>query len=87
MLSEQDMVSNPYVAANYVELLFLFLHDNKAGLIHEVFADNRVALKNLTHGLIQFYCSIAITGRSNQFYEKFKYRFYANKIFTSLWAH
>jgi hypothetical protein len=87
LLSEQEIVSNPYVAASYVELLFLFLHDNKAGLMHEVFKNNPVALKNLTYGLIRFYCSIAITGRSNQFYEKFKYRFYANKIFTTLWAH
>lgn len=36
--------------------------------------------------MIKFYCSIALTGRSHQFYEKFKYRFFANKIFSTLWT-
>lgn len=87
LLAEQDIVTNPYIAASYVELIFYFLHDNKASLLHEALRSNRVALRNLTFGLIRFYCVIAITGRSNQFYEKFKYRFYANKIFTTLWTH
>ena len=43
--------------------------------------------KNLTFGLVRFYCGIANTGRSNQFYEKFKYRQCANKIFTTLWRY
>lgn len=86
LLSDQEIVTNPYIAANYVELLFMFLHDSKAGIMYEVFKSSTVALSNLTLGLIRFYCSIAITGRSNQFYEKFKYRYEANKIFTSLWT-
>ncbi len=87
LLSDQTIVSNPYVAADFIELLFMFLHDNKAGVMGELFRGSRVAHRNLTEGLIKFYCNIAITGRSSAFYEKFKYRFYANKIFTSLWAH
>ena len=43
--------------------------------------------KNLTFGLIRFYFGIANTGRSNQLYEKFKYRQMANKIFTTLWIY
>ena len=81
------MVTNPYIAAEYVELIFLFLHDNKAGIMNEIFRRSEVATRNLTFGLIQFYCNIALTGRSNQFYEKFKYRYYANKIFTTLWLN
>lgn len=68
LLSEQDIVSNPYVAASYVELIFLFLYDNKAGIMHEIFKNSHIAMRNLTIGLIRFYCNIAITGRSNQFY-------------------
>ena len=86
LMAEQEIVTNPYISANYVELLFMFLYDNKAGIMGEIFRSSPVAVNNLTFGLIQFYCNIALTGRSNQFYEKFKYRYYANKIFTTLWA-
>ena len=55
--------------------------------MYDVFRTNLVAHHNLTFSLIRFYCDIAVTGSSNQFYEKFRYRFYVNKIFTSLWQH
>jgi hypothetical protein len=55
--------------------------------MYQVFKNNFVAHYNLTNGLIHFYCDIAVTGSSHAFYQKFKYRFYVNKIFTSLWAH
>ncbi len=61
--------------------------ENKSGLMSQVFSNNKTAHLNLTYGLIKFYCDIAVTGSSHQFYSKFKYRFYVNKIFTSLWAH
>jgi hypothetical protein len=41
----------------------------------------------MTPGLVRFYSDIAFTGSSHQFYSKYKYRFYANKIFTTLWQH
>jgi len=87
LLADHEIVTNPYISASYVELIFYFLHDSKASMIGEVLRTNKVALRNLTFGLIRFYCVIAVTGRSNQFYEKFKYRFYDNKIFTTLWIH
>lgn len=55
--------------------------------MYEVFRTNQVAQQNLTFSLMRFYNDIAVTGSSTQFYEKFNYRFYANKIFTSLWQH
>jgi hypothetical protein len=55
--------------------------------MYQVFKNNYVAHYNLTNGLIHFYCDIAVTGSSHAFYQKFKYRFYVNKIFSSLWAH
>ena len=55
--------------------------------MYDVFRTNIVAQQNLTFSLIRFYCDIAVTGSSHQFYSKFKYRFYVNKIFTSLWQH
>jgi len=75
------------MAGNFVELLFFFLHETKTGIMYQVFKTNELAQVNLTNGLIRFYCDIAVTGSSHQFYSKFKYRFYVNKIFTSLWAH
>ena len=87
LLSEQDIVTNPYIAAGYIEMIFSFLHDPKAGIVHEQLKESYVVSQNFTVGLINFYCGIANTGRSNQFYEKFKYRHYANKIFTALWVH
>lgn len=55
--------------------------------MYQVFKNNSVAHRNLTVNLVRFYCDIAVTGSSHQFYTKFKYRFYVNKIFTSIWAH
>lgn len=34
LLSEQEIVTNPYISAGYVEMLFSFLHDPKPGIIH-----------------------------------------------------
>lgn len=70
-----------------MELIFYFLMDSKAGIVHEQLRSSAVVGRNFTYGLIRFYCGIANTGRSNQFYEKFKYRMYANKIFTTLWSY
>jgi ubiquitin conjugation factor E4 B len=70
-----------------VELIFFFLLENKTGMMSEVFRTNAVAHRNMTLALIKFYCDIAVTGSSHQFYSKFKYRSYVNKIFTSLWNH
>lgn len=36
---------------------------------------------------MKFYCDIAVTGSSHQFYSKFKYRQFANRIFMALWVH
>lgn len=55
--------------------------------MYQVFKTNWVAHTNLEIGLVRFYCDIAVTGSSHQFYSKFKYRFYIHKIFTSLWIH
>ena len=35
LLSEQEVVTNPYLSAEFVELIFLWLHDPKSGIIHE----------------------------------------------------
>lgn len=55
--------------------------------MYEIFKSNPVAHRNLVLSLIKFYSDIAVTGSANAFYEKFKYRSYVNKIFTSIWAH
>jgi hypothetical protein len=44
-------------------------------------------VENITVGLVKFYSDIANTGRSHQFYSKYKYRYFSNKIFTVLWRH
>lgn len=36
---------------------------------------------------MKFYCDIAVTGSSHQFYSKFKYRQFVNRIFMALWVH
>ena len=85
-MADNGISSNPYMAGNFVELLFYFLHETKTNIMQTVFHKNKVAHQNFTNGLIRFYCDIAVTGSSHQFYSKFKYRFYVNKIFTSLWT-
>lgn len=68
-------------------MLYMLLWDERAKVVHEQLRSSEVVVRNLTFGLIRFYCGIANTGRSNQFYEKFKYRQCANKIFTTLWTY
>lgn len=58
---------------------------SKANIISEQLKTNPVALANITAGLIKFYVDIAFTGSSHQFYSKYKYRYFANKIFLVLW--
>ena len=87
LLSEQDIVTNPYISAGYIEMIFSFLHDSKAGMVHEQLRSSAVVTNNLSSGLIRFYCNIGQTGRANQFFEKFKYRQMTNKIFTTLWTY
>lgn len=55
--------------------------------MYQAFKTNAVCHKNLTFGLIKFYCDIAVTGSSHQFYSKFKYRQFVNRIFMALWSH
>lgn len=52
----------------------------------DVFKTNRTAHQNLALAMMRFYSDIAVAGAANQFYEKFKYRQFVNKIFTSVWA-
>lgn len=55
--------------------------------MYQALKSNTVAQKNLTLALMRFYCDIAVTGSTQAFYEKFKYRQYANRIFMALWLH
>lgn len=55
--------------------------------MYDAFKTNAVCHRNLTYVLMKFYCDIAVTGSSHQFYEKFTYRQYVNRIFMGLWAH
>ena len=74
ILSEEGIVSNPYIGANFVELISFFLYENKTGIMHDVFKTNTIAHKNLTLALMKFYCDIAVTGSNLQFYLKWRYR-------------
>lgn len=87
ILSEEAIVSNPYIGASYVELIFFLLYESKSGIMYDVFKSNVVAHRNLTLALMRFYCDIAVTGSSHQFYSKFRYRQCVNKILMSLWVH
>jgi hypothetical protein len=87
ILSDENIISNPYIGANFLELIFYFLYESKTGIMYQVLKTNTVCLNNLTFELMKFYCDIAVTGSSHQFYEKFKYRQFANRIFMALWVH
>ena len=87
ILSEEAIVTNPYIGANFVELIFFFLYESKSAIMYDVFKTNVVGHRNLTLALMKFYCVIAVTGSAHQFYSKFKYRQCVNRIFMSLWVH
>lgn len=55
--------------------------------MYQAFKTNGVCHRNLTYCLMKFYCDIAVTGSSHQFYSKFRYRQFANRIFMALWFH
>jgi len=83
VLSEIDVISNPYTKAKILQLVAFIGHDNPQ--IENVYANNDVAIKNLTRALVKFYIDIEFTGQSQQFYAKFEYRHYCQMIFKSMW--
>ena len=87
LLAENEISSNPYLCANYIEMIFYFLHLNKSSIVSEQLKNNQIALTNITPGLVKFYSDIAFTGSSHQFYSKYKYRLCVNKILMTLWKH
>lgn len=89
-LGRPNYISNPYVKAKFVELMFfgiLEFNANTPGFFAEVVDNEELALKYLVHSLMQFYIDVERTGASSQFEDKFNTRYYISKIFRHIWKN
>ncbi|KAM3140291.1 hypothetical protein pb186bvf_007647 [Paramecium bursaria] len=84
-LFNQPIVTNKYLAAQLIEILYFLLKtDKKNVLIRRVLKEQKVLQDNLLIGLMKQYVNVGETGDNRQFYTKFSYRFYLHDIFQEL---
>ncbi|ODQ65742.1 hypothetical protein NADFUDRAFT_46380 [Nadsonia fulvescens var. elongata DSM 6958] len=87
-LRTAEYINNPYLKSKLTEVLFygsLELGNGASGYLVDLFNSDPLTLKHLFHAMMNFYIEIERTGGSNQFYDKFNYRYFASQIFKCLW--
>ena len=88
MLRCPELLGNPHMKANLVEILFigsLPMNNGTPGFFMDVFNGNPLVRNNLLYSLLDFYVMVEKTGASSQFYDKFNTRFYISNILEELW--
>ncbi|EGG14916.1 U box domain-containing protein [Cavenderia fasciculata] len=89
LLASPDYINNPYLTAKIIQIFGSFVpikeqrgyQKDMTGL----FSSSEIVKQNLIPSLMKFYVDIESTGRHNQFYEKFSYRYDSARIMTYLW--
>ncbi|ODV60292.1 ubiquitin-ubiquitin ligase UFD2 ASCRUDRAFT_76309 [Ascoidea rubescens DSM 1968] len=90
MLRCPEILGNPHLKGNFVELLFfgsLPMQNGHPGIMFDVFITDPLIIDNLLYALLDFYVVVEKTGASSQFYDKFNSRFHMAVILESLWNH
>lgn len=85
-----ELIGNPHMKANLVELLFmgaLPMQNGSPGFISNIFNGNQLVMDNLLYSLLDFYVMVEKTGASSQFYDKFNSRYYISVILEELWQN
>ena len=85
-----ELIGNPHMKANLVELLFmgsLPMQNGAPGFISNIFNGNQLVMDNLLYSLLDFYVMVEKTGASSQFYDKFNSRYYISVILEELWQN
>ncbi|CAN3476366.1 E4 ubiquitin-protein ligase Ufd2p [Diutina catenulata] len=83
-----ELLGNPHMKSNLVELLFigaLPMRNGSPGFFANVYATNPMVRDNLLFCLLDFYVSVEKTGASNQFYDKFNSRYHVSVILEEIW--
>ncbi|XP_077997981.1 ubiquitin conjugation factor E4 B-like [Glandiceps talaboti] len=80
-------LSNPYLVAKFVELLFVVnpAIQDRTRHIHDMLVNQPLATIHLAPALMRFYTDVETTGSSNEFYDKFSIRYHISIILKSLW--
>lgn len=89
VLRNTKLIKNPYLKSQMAELLFYGAMENhgRSGFFVPIFDSEKIVLEHLFHGLMNFYIEVEQTGRSSQFYEKFKIRYYISQIIRVIWSN
>ncbi|EMG49149.1 UFD2 E4 ubiquitin-protein ligase UFD2 [Candida maltosa Xu316] len=85
-----ELIGNPHMKANLVELLFigsLPMANGAPGFVSNIFNGNKLVMDNILYSLLDFYVMVEKTGASSQFYDKFNSRYYISVILEELWKN
>lgn len=85
-----ELIGNPHMKANLVELLYigsLPMQNGNPGFMANIFNGNRMVMDNILYSLLDFYVMVEKTGASSQFYDKFNSRYYISVILEELWKN
>ncbi|XP_070562106.1 ubiquitin conjugation factor E4 B-like isoform X2 [Ptychodera flava] len=82
-----NYLSNPYLVAKFVELLFVVnpAIQDRTRHVHDMIVNQPLGAIHLAPALMRFYTDVESTGSSNEFYDKFSIRYHISVIFKSLW--
>ncbi|KAJ3274850.1 hypothetical protein HDV01_002054 [Terramyces sp. JEL0728] len=92
MLSNPQLIKNPYLKSKLVEILFTFTlplwRDNRGGThgrLDGPFVTHPFAKAHLVPSILKFYIDVEQTGMSSQFYDKFNIRYNISQILKAVW--
>ncbi|CAN3376745.1 E4 ubiquitin-protein ligase Ufd2p [Diutina rugosa] len=83
-----ELLGNPHMKSNLVELLFigsLPMQNGTPGFFVPIFQSNPMVKDNLLFCLLDFYVMVEKTGASSQFYDKFNSRYHVSVILEEIW--
>ncbi|KAG2731032.1 hypothetical protein G9P44_006181 [Scheffersomyces stipitis] len=82
-----ELIGNPHMKANLVELLYIGVIDGDRGFITPILSENKLVMDNILYSLLDFYVMVEKTGAHTQFYDKFNSRYYISVIIEQLWKN
>lgn len=87
-LTHGEVISNPHLKIQMVELLGLLAHStqsNPEGVIAPYLNNVPLSLSHLLPALLRFYVNVEHTGLSSQFHDKFNVRYHICRLLRILW--
>eukprot|EP00123_Amoebidium_parasiticum_P015048 comp22757_c0_seq2/m.35536 comp22757_c0_seq2/g.35536 ORF comp22757_c0_seq2/g.35536 comp22757_c0_seq2/m.35536 type:complete len:616 (-) comp22757_c0_seq2:414-2261(-) len=89
LISSPDHIKNPYLRANFVEVMYMMTPEVQGTNTQFMWAveHNRLAVQYLVPALRNFWSEVQSTGAHTQFYDKFNIRYHIAIILKQLWSY